>query len=81
MIMRSLCSDSRELAGLLGAKNFLSFSFATNTGSKSMNTSLKVSLLLRIAGHAISASAPDRVSISNSFLQFITNYCYCTIYC
>uniref|UniRef100_A0A0A9CMI5 Uncharacterized protein n=1 Tax=Arundo donax TaxID=35708 RepID=A0A0A9CMI5_ARUDO len=37
-----------------------------------MNTSLKVSLLLRIAGHAISTSAPDRTSISNSFLSSCT---------
>lgn len=114
MIMRSLCCDSRELAGLLGAKNFFSFSFATNWGSKFMNTSLwsaiacefvlghlrcfaekliswvlcliwllylKVSLLLRIAGHAISASAPDRVSISNSFLQFRTKNCNFSIPC
>jgi len=42
---------------------------------------LKVSLLLRIAGHAISASAPDRVSISNSFLQFRTKNCNFSIHC
>jgi hypothetical protein len=41
MIVRTLCSDSRELAGLHGPVNFFSFSFATNTGSKSMNTSLR----------------------------------------
>jgi hypothetical protein len=96
-IVRSLCSDSRDLAGLHGPKNFFSFNFDTNWGSKSMKTSLwnadgdwwylsvwwvvrlfstldkkiaylKVSLLLRITGHAISANAPDRTSISNSFL-------------
>ena len=42
---------------------------------------LKVSLLLRIAGHAISASAPDRVSISNSFLQLRTKNCNFSIHC
>jgi hypothetical protein len=40
MTTRSLCCDSRELAGLLGAKNFFSFSSATSRGSKFMNTSL-----------------------------------------